>query len=281
MDNRRSGGSLEVKIRYSPKDDGEDQANAIFRSNAEGQGGSVKVLLTSAPVSSELVVQPNPIRFRNQVGASTLFERVTFTNTGTDKLFVTKINIEQPDMEYSISADQPDSFQLSAGAEKIVNISYNRRVMDGTDGTLIIETDADNIDGGKLEIPLFKPGSEVTSIQTNPVAVTLNNVAAPGMGTAEISVLNNGTTPLKITQIAMTSDDDESRPSNSKIAITEGGVDGTELVLEPGAEHKLTVQVTREMTDTETLISGFVRIASNATATPETFIAVTSTPPGQ
>jgi len=275
------GGSVEVKIRYLPKDDGEDQANAIFRSNAEGQGGAVKVLLTSAPVSSELVVQPNPIRFRNTVGATTLFERVTFTNTGTDKLYVTKIKIDQPNDEYSISADQPDSFQLSAGAEKIVNVSYNRKVMEGTDGTLIIETDADNIDGGKFEIPLLKPGSAVTSIKTNPVSVAMNTISAPGTGNAEIKVLNDGTTPLTIKSMGLTAENAENRPSNSKIILTAGDISGNEVVLQPGDEHIVNVQLTRSAMDTQTLISGYIRIESDATGTPETFVAITSTPPGQ
>ena len=161
-------------------------------------------------------------------------------------------------------------------------MNYTPRSAGGSDGVLRIETQkADNVEEGFLDIPLLKPGTDFKIIDVDPPAVNLNTIMAPGMGVQTIQVKNSGTLPLTIRSIAMTDAGNEGMPTDPKVTLTEGAISGTGLELMPGGTHDVEVTVTRSETDTQTLISGFLRIESDATGTSEVFVSITSTPPGQ
>ncbi|MEE2787156.1 MAG: hypothetical protein VX589_07430, partial [Myxococcota bacterium] len=296
---------VEVFIKYSPKDDGIDEANAIFRSNAVGFESGFPVLLTSGEVASKLVVQPNPVRFETTSGATTLTKQITLTNAGTRTLDILNIFVQSAECQadgecapfrcqppvrsdspqrcgsaYSLATGSDTSYQLRPGTSKTVNVNYTPKSASGSDGLLRIETQkADNVESGFLEIPLLKPGTEVKIILVDPPTVEMNNIMAPGMGAQTFKVQNVGTLPLSINAIALTEQSDAMMPTDSKVTLTQGAVSGSPLTLMPGESHDVEVTITRGPMDTQTLISGFVKIESDATGSDEIFVSITSNPP--
>lgn len=267
--------TLAVTVRYTPQDDEEDTATLTFMSD-DPENSMVRVFLTSEPVSSNLVIEPNPVVFGSPAGPGMPTRRpLTLTNTGLATLFVNRLRIEQEVDAYSLEGQ--DSFQIVAGQSRMITISFQPQSAEGSDATLVVETDADNVPSGIVEVPLVRSAADIASLDVEPSSVRFDEVALGAMGTATITLSNPGGQPLEITRIGMSTDDDAPiMASDAEFTVTRGGMP---LTLMPEATHEVEVQFTRGAED-RNLHLGWLVIESPALSDPAT-VAMTSQPPAQ
>ncbi|MCB9529395.1 MAG: choice-of-anchor D domain-containing protein [Myxococcales bacterium] len=271
----QDGQALQVLVRYTPKDEGPDNAELTFVSD-DPANPNVTVFLTSAPVSSTLVVQPNPLVFGAPQGpGSPITRNLSLTNTGLRTLFINGMEIEQ-DVD-AFSFEGQDSFQIVPGQSRQLAITFNPRSAEGSDGVLVVRTDADNIVGGQLVVPLVRSAAEIAALDISPVSVQLDEVARGGTEATTITLSNPGGQPLEVTRIAMTGEGDAPlTPSDPEFTIIRGGMPVT---LPPGGMHTVEVSFTRG-DDDNNLHLGILVIESGAATSPDV-VRFTSRPPPQ
>ncbi len=111
-------GSEWVEVTYTARDQGEDRARLIFHSD-DPVRPSLEVLLTSEPISPELVVEPARLIMDPGSEASVLLR-----NVGLGQLDVLLITFEPRGGTFSLASDQLSSFPLRAGAEREVTVVH-------------------------------------------------------------------------------------------------------------------------------------------------------------
>lgn len=267
------GAALQVLVRYTPQDEGDDSAELTFVSD-DPSSPTVTVFLTSAPVTSTLVVQPNPLIFGAPMGPNNPITRnISLTNTGLRTLFVNSMAIEQEVEAFSFEGQ--DSFQVVPGQSRQLAITFQPRSVAGSDGVLVIRTDADNVVGGQVVVPLVRSAAEIAALDITPVAVQLDEVAYEGSETVTITLSNPGGQPLEVRRIAMSGEADAPlTPSDPEFTITRGGMP---LTLAPAATHEVMVRFTRGAEDNN-LHLGTLVIESDAATSPDV-VRLTSRPP--
>ncbi|MCB9554204.1 MAG: choice-of-anchor D domain-containing protein [Myxococcales bacterium] len=267
--------ALQVIVRYTPQDEGADNAELTFVSD-DPSNPNVTVFLTSAPVTSTLVVQPNPLVFGAPQGPNNPITRnISLTNTGLRTLFVNDMTIEQ-DVD-AFTFEGQNSFQVVPGQSRQLAITFQPQSVDGSDGVLVIRTDADNVPGGQLVVPLVRSAAEIAALDIQPVAVQLDAVARGASETVTITLSNPGGLPLAVSRIALTTEADAPlTPSDPEFTLTGGGA---ALTLEPGESHEVMVRFTRGADDNN-LHLGTLVIESDAATSPDV-VRLTSRPPPQ
>lgn len=236
------GQSVQVVVEYEPKDEGADNAEMLIRSD-DPQSPSLAVLFTSNAVSSNLVVQPNPVVFGAPQGANPIVRQVSFSNTGLRTLFVNELSIEQDVQAFRF--DGQNSFQITPGQSRQLSITFQPQSAEGSDATLVVETDADNFAGagGRLLVPLLRSSAEVAALEISPLTVEMNQVAGGDSQDATITLSNPGGQPLTVQRIGMTT-------------------------IDPDGEHEVTVRFTRGVDD-RNLHIGTLVIESDAPTSPD------------
>ncbi len=259
------GGAIQVVVEYEPQDEGADNAELILTSD-DPQAPTTSVLFTSNPVTSNLVVQPNPVVFGTPMGANPIVRQVSFTNTGLRTLFINELSIEQ-DVE-AFRFEGQNSFQVIPGQSRQLSITFQPQSAEGSDATLVVSTDADNLAGagGRLLVPLLRSNAEVAALEISPLTVEMNRVAAGASEDATITLSNPGGLPLTVQRIALTTDDDAPLlASDPEFSITAGGGMTT---IEPGAEHAVTVRFSRGADDGNLHI-GTLIVESDSPTSPD------------
>ncbi len=257
--------AVQVVISYEPQDEGADNAELVLFSN-DPQSPQLEVFLTSNPVTSTLVVQPNPVIFGAPMGPNPIVRQMSFTNTGLKTLFVNDLSIEQ-DVD-AFSFDGQASFQIVPGQSRQLTVSFRPQSADGSDATLVVTTDADNLAGagGRLVVPLLRSNAEVAALEISPLTVEMDRVAAGASEDATITLSNPGGLPLEISRIGMTTGDDAPLlASDPEFTVTGGGGSTT---LDPGGEHTVTVRFARGADDNNLHI-GTLIVESDSPTSPD------------
>ncbi len=267
------GGFMLVKLEYTPQDAGNDNAELVFISNDPGNP-EFSVFMTSGELSSALQVQPNPVIFPPQMDIEAVQSRITFVNSGLDTLFVNDLVLEQPGEDYSLGNEQT-SFQLVGGQSRPVTVTYRPMTREGSSASLVVRTDADNVEGGQLVLPLLPTAGEVTAISISPVVLDFGDVALGAQNTQIIELSNPGGRALNISAIRMSGEGDP-LPSDAQFTITSGG---GAVTLAPNETHQVSVQFARAADDQNRRI-GQVIVESDAETSPDV-INLVSNPPRQ
>lgn len=265
-----------LTINYEPRDEQADHAILRLFSN-DPQTPVLEIVMTSEPVTSTLVVQPNPVQFPEVRGAGQVEQALSFTNAGLKSLDVLDLQIDQPGEDYSLG-DQQRSFQLAGGASREVTVTYRPRSPEGSNGTLEVTTNgADNVPTNELSVPLVSSGTQVAALQIDRLAVDFSAAPLAGMQSEQILLTNSGTAALEISRIGMSTDADAARgilPSDPEFTITAGGGAAT---LAAGEQRPVTVTFTRAAEDRNRHI-GAVVIESNASTSPDSVNLVANPP---
>ncbi len=268
--------SQEYLITYDPQDQEADHATLRIISN-DPNTPSFDVTITSEPVSSNLVVQPNPVQFP-EVGAGSQGQKsISLTNSGLKDLDIIDMRIEQASEEYSLG-DQQRSFQLRGGASREVTITYQPRSAEGSNAELVIQTqNADNVPSNELRVQLVSSGTQVAALQLDRLQIDFSAVGFGDMATEQITLTNPGTAPLDITRLEMSTDADVANgilPSDPEFTLSAGGGATT---IAPGASHTVMVTFARGAEDRARHI-GAVVIESNANSSPDSVNLVANPP---
>ena len=256
------GQSQLVRVVYEPKDAGNDSAELVFISD-DAARPELAIFMTSAELTSSLQVQPNPVIFPPQTNNEPSSARVTFVNNGLRDLFVNEISIEQPNFDYTTGNEQT-SFQLAGGQSREFNITYRASTPEGSSAVLVVLTNADNVPGGQLTIPMVPNAEGVTAIGINPLVLDFSSVELGNEATQNIELSNPGGLPLTVNNIRLSTEDD-GFPTDPQFTIAAGG---GQVNLAPGATHTVSVRFTRAPNDQNRRVGQLI-IESNAETSPD------------
>lgn len=265
---------LQVVVRYTPQDDGADNAEIIFQSD-DPTNPELSVFLTSSQVSSTLVVQPNPMVFGQPVGGNPAVRPLSLRNSGLQTLFINGMDIEDDSDAYRIN-DQT-SFQILPGQNRTVDITYTPRSAEGSDASLVIRTDADNVAGGQMVVPLLRSAAEIAALEISPITADLSGVDFGASGAVTVTLSNPGGQPLEVQRIEMTTEADAPLvPSDPEFAVTSGG---GAVTIPPEGMHTVEVTFSRGADDRNMHI-GTLIVESDAATSPDV-VRFTSRPPAE
>ena len=265
-------------IQYVPFDEGVDSAELIVESD-DPQTPEFVVFMTSGEASSELVVQPNPVILNLTEGAGQTSTQINFANSGLKKLFVDKAFLEQENEDFELPGCINDdagcyiSFQLLPGDARPVELVYTPTSAAPGEVTLVVQTDADNIEGN-LRIPILASGANVAALSFDPIAVNLSTVAAGGTGTATVTLTNSGGLPLEIGRIGLSTEADGPPVTDAEFSLSRGA---QPVTLMAGASHEVEISLTRGAEDNNLRVGSLI-IESNARTSPDR-IYISSVPP--
>lgn len=269
------GGSENLKIIYEPVDDSTDRATLSFRSNDE-QTPVFTITLTSEPVFGVLNVAPNPVVFGVPAAGGQVEKVVTLTNSGLKKVDVLGMIIDQPASDYSLGGQQT-SFQLAGGASREVNVIYKPQTAQGSNGTLVINSNADNADAnGEILVSLTPDGMSLPALLSiDPVSVDFSDVAAGMSKTVTLTLSNLGGAPLEASSIALSgAGGGEVPPTDPEFELTRGGGMTT---IAPNGTHEVDVTFTRPAGDRNLHVGALV-IESNAGSSPDVIYFTANAP---
>ncbi len=265
-------------IQYAPYDEGVDTAELIVETD-DPQTPEFVVFMTSGEASSELVVQPNPVILNLPEGAGQTSTQINFANSGLEKLFVDKAVLEQSGEDFELPGCINDdagcyiSFQLLPGDSRPVELVYTPRAASPGEVTLVVQTDADNIEG-TLRIPILASGADVAALGFDPISVNLSTVAPGTSGASTVTLTNTGGLPLEISRIALAVEADGPPVTDAEFSLSQGG---QAVTLAPSATHDVEITLTRDAEDNNLRVGSLI-IESNAATSPDR-IYITSTPP--
>jgi hypothetical protein len=272
----------EVRVTYHPVDNNTDKALLKFISN-DTSNPNFAITLTSAEVHSELSVTPNPVLFGDVSSGNAVRKQVRFDNLGLKLLNVLDLSIRQggAQEEYKLDDNQPRSFQLRPGMPKDIDVIYEPHSADGSDATLVIQTDADNVPRtggggtGTVEIQLRRSLEGIGPlVNVDPPRVDMTAVAPGASDTGTVTITNGGDAPLNITAIRLSADGDAEGASDPEFTLTDGG---GAVTLAPEDTHDVTVTFARPADDRSAHLASLI-IESNAPSSPDVVRFVADVP---
>ena len=280
--------SLEVRVRYSPIDDGQDEAQLIITSNSS-LSATASVFLTSGDLKSEIVVQPNPVIFDDAAPTQPSTKRIALRNAGLKLMSVQGITITPANQGFKLLDENGREIDISdpsnprpiidipGGSARNLSVVYEPTGGADIDGTMVIRTTADNVqtDGGQYVVPLRLSAAEIADLEIDKLQLDFSNVAAGQSLSQEVILTNPGGQPLEITRISMSTDmDDGLFASDADFSVANGG---GALTLAPGESHTVSIAFTRAVEDRNRRLGALV-IESNAD-TGRDVVYMTSNPP--
>lgn len=272
--------SQTLSIYYEPIDDEPDVAEIVFTS-PNAVNGEYRIRLTSQPVQSVIVVEPNPAVF-GPLGRGEREARreISISNRGLKSLDVTSLLVQQPKSDYQVDSASPTSFQLRPGDSQAIIITYTPHDDAGSDATLLITSNADvGADDQRLtHVSLVQsPDNLPAMIAVDPPVLQFDDVAEGGTATQSITLRNPGARTLQISRIAFSAAGDvEGLDSDPEFSLVQPI---NNMLIEPGESHELSVKFSRAAQDRRAL-AAVLLIESNADPAT-TRVYMSSAPPPQ
>lgn len=281
-----AGQSVEVRVRYTPADEGADEAQLVVVSNSTS-GSTKQVFLTSGSLTSELVAQPNPVIFAEATPTQPSTKQISLRNAGLKLLSIQGITISPENQGFKLLDEQGREVDITdpsnprpildipGGTAKTLSVVYEPTGGEDIDGTMVIRTTADNVTGGLFSVPLRLSGAEVADLEIDQLSLDFSRVDAGESSTQEVMLTNPGGQALTISRISLSTDMDEGLlPSDAEFSVTSGGGG---LTLEAGASHTVSITFNRGADDRNRRV-GMLVIESDATNGRDV-VYLTSNPP--
>jgi Abnormal spindle-like microcephaly-assoc'd, ASPM-SPD-2-Hydin len=134
------------------------------------------------------------------VGATSAPQIVTLTNPGSSQLTISSVAIESSD--YSLTTTCGGSLQ--PGQQCTISIRFEPTAPGTRTATLQIQTNASNVPGGTLNIPLTGTGiAAIPAATVSPTSLSFGIVLTNSSSTRVVTLTSTGTTSLLITGIAI------------------------------------------------------------------------------
>ena len=275
-------------VWYEPLDDQADEAQIEITSN-DDETPSVIVRLTSKAVRSVLEVQPNPVEF-GELSSGSSSENLSISNRGHRVINVLDIRIEQEGGDYTIPSSEQNSYTLHPGDSQSLAVHYHPQTADGTDATLLIESDADNAEPNPddpqhraFRVPLVRTVDVLPAmLGISPPTVDMSDVGFGESRAEVITIVSTGGQTAEITAIRLSTPADNEAdpsifPSDAEFTITEGG---EPVSLDPGDDHEVEVTFSRGPEDRMPRIATLL-VESNARARTRMVMFNAAPPPGE
>jgi Family of unknown function (DUF6519)/Abnormal spindle-like microcephaly-assoc'd, ASPM-SPD-2-Hydin len=159
------------------------------------------IMLTGTAIQPQVSTSPTSLVFPSQtVGATSAPQIVTLTNPGSSQLTISSVAIESSD--YSLTTACGGSLQ--AGQQCTISIRFEPTAPGTRPATLLVQTNASNIPGGILNIPLTGTGiAAIPAATVSPTSLSFGIVLTNSSSTRVVTLTSTGTTALLITGIAI------------------------------------------------------------------------------
>jgi hypothetical protein len=197
------GASCTITVTFTPKASGTRTGLINIVESADTTplvialtGTGIQPLVSSSATSLVFTVQT--------VGTTSPPQVVTLTNPGSSQLTISSVAIEGANAtDYTLSSACSGSLQ--PGQQCAISVQFDPTAAGSRFAGLQIQTNAGNILGGTLLIPLT--GTAVAGapgVSASPTSVNFGSIKTGSSGAGTVTLTSTGNTQLTITQIAIT-----------------------------------------------------------------------------
>jgi MYXO-CTERM domain-containing protein len=225
----------------------------------EPDRANATVALSGQGVEPNLLLTPSPLVFDAQrVGTPSAAETVSVKNTGTGSIVVTSVSATAP---FSLTSSA--GFTLDPGATQTLLVKFTPIIEGTVTGTLTLNT----ADLAMPKVTLALSGEGVKPLLSGlPPTLDFNerDVRSPTPAPLQtVTVRNNGSGPIKITQLGITSGQPFNVTSSPQVPVTLAPSESATLTLtvtfNPSEEainaHQATLTLTTDDTNTTPTVS--------------------------
>ena len=238
---------------FAPTTGGSASGSVTVTSNATNS--PLTISLTGTSAQPGLSIAPASFVFGSVVDGQTKSQNFTLTNTGSSSLTISQLSVSGAG--YSISGLATPS-TIAAGASATFSAVFAPTTAGSLPGTITISS---NAPGSPSTIALSGTGVAGTvTLSANPTSVSFGNVNAGVTSSKSVTLTNNGTANLTISQVTVSAKD-----------VTTSGVT-TPVTLTPGQSQTMNVAFLPSAAET---VSGNITVTS--TQGTSTVVAVSGT----
>lgn len=193
--------TITIPVAYRPFDEvGPDKATMFIEAKTEAgeRITPIEVLLTTEKVEKNLRITPNPMIFnpaQNQEGRL----EVSFVNGGLSSLSVFEVRFEPEGGPFTFRGAQ-NSFSIQGGGAYDLTAFW--MPSDVREGTMVVETDADNAENGVIRVPItVGTGMAVSLLTADKSTLNFNGVAENESLEQSVTLTSDGADPVSISEI--------------------------------------------------------------------------------
>jgi len=192
--------STTISVVFTPTATGTRSATLALTNNVPN-GSPFNISLSGTGTAPGISVSPNSIPFGNQqVGTTSAATSVTVTNTGTATLAITTVPISGANA--GDFAATPTATSIAPGANTTVSVTFTPSATGTRTATLTINS---NAGGTAPTVSLTGTGTAPGFSAPRPACLDFGNQQVGSTSAAcTITITNNGTAPLAISNIAIT-----------------------------------------------------------------------------
>jgi hypothetical protein len=184
------------------------------------------IMLTGTAIQPQLSASPTSLVFPSQtVGTISAPQIVTLTNPGSSQLTISNIFIENSsgvaigNTDFSVAPTSVVSLQPSQ--QFSISVQFEPTAPGTRSATLQIQSNASNVPGGTLNIPLTGTGIAAIPLATvSPTSVNFGTVLTTSSGTSVVTLTSTGTAALSITGVVI-------NPPNASFTLSSNGCVGS------------------------------------------------------
>jgi len=163
--------------------------------NIESDGGPGQITVTGTGVVPVLQVLPGTLNFTTGI-TTTSYDTIYVSNTGTDILTVSAINIAGANAS-SFNMSMPTPFDIQVGVTVKLVVAFSPTIVGSYTAQVTIQSD-----GGIGQVALAGTGSQA-AIQVTPTSLPFGAIMVGNSSTDSVTVSNIGTVTLNINSIAL------------------------------------------------------------------------------
>jgi archaellum component FlaF (FlaF/FlaG flagellin family) len=249
-----AGGSRNIAVQFTPTVTGYHSGTIILTHNANG--GLSMVQLTGRcvpPTTPEIIVIPNPLAFGDVLINSSWSQNIIIQNNGTADLEISGVSISGDGFTLP---DGESTIKVPAGEYYSLWVQFSPTVVGTYSGTITLKH---NTIGGLSMVQLtgrcIPPATPGITVVPNPLA--FNNVLIYSSSTQNITIRNNGTAHLEISNISISGNGFILPNDESSILVPAGQSSEIYVQFSPAVvgTHSGTITLTHNATDLMTTIN--------------------------
>ena len=258
--------AVTVEVRYRPRNIGTVTGTLHITSDAANTREAIAVLSGEGVAASvpQISVTPSLLDFGAVAVGQDQTLAVTIRNSGMANLTLSRLVVENASAAFTVQDTPILPMTIAQGATVTVRIRYRPSTTGIVTGALRVDSNASNTS----QVTVALKGTGVTTAESQltitPSLVDFGNVLVGQTQTSQVAVTNSGTADLMLTGLTVDGD----------AALTLGAAPGLPALLTPKAT--VTIEV-RYRPSTAGLVTGTLRVDSNASNTPQVTIPLSGT----
>lgn len=214
-----------VNVSFAPTDAGPRTATLAVGTSA----GRETVGLNGTGAAAALSVSPRSLAFGSATAADQVNRTVTVRNGGERPVSLSRLAIRGANASsFAVAGDAPAS--VPAGAERAVRVRFRPRTSGQATARLVVDANGSAVPTRSVAL---RGSGAVPDVRVRPSSLSFGSVAVDSAVTRNLTVVNDGTAPLTVEDVALTS---------GLVGVTE--VEAPTTPIDPGARRTIPVTFT-------------------------------------